>query len=440
METIDLQHSEPERRRLLALFDAASPAQKTILELLALLGQTVYKPTLLQYGSALNLKDQSGRIYNAAALSGALDELHGSDLIVKIGAHGPIGHIDYKCPHLLSEVLIRKAAQEDRLVALVKAIGGRRYPGAYHSMRSYPGYQAELRYFRIAYYSNDQEELTKELGMVADDHESMFRKYHPYFLILTNPFDPRWLENRPAELIVSVFSEIFRCAFINLFPVGDVLAYLQGSWKNFPEPHRSDLRVILARQLFLTGRRSEVRDLLEPHTGYASLALDAVMDFLDGEDSQAVPKFKKALELCKKETGKRKPPVFPDFEGFFYPLALLRSPDAGDKVEAQEFALNASTSKNSCFNAGFNAIYRLCRFRRGLINTNELNEAYSSNKYYNFHGAEPINRLFEVLTNYWIGRAKLVRPAPQRMDFGKLRLAITSGSNSPRSSEVWRPI
>ena len=61
METIDLQHSEPERRRLLALFDAASPAQKTILELLALLGQTVYKPTLLQYGSAPNFEGENQR-------------------------------------------------------------------------------------------------------------------------------------------------------------------------------------------------------------------------------------------------------------------------------------------------------------------------------------------------------------------------------------------
>jgi superfamily II DNA or RNA helicase len=182
-----------------------------------------------------------------------------------------------------------------------------------------------LRDLRIGVYFGDLTMASSAHGFLHTYCGQVLGRMEPITAICCNPFDPQWFQSQPEWLQVHVATSVSGHTVDTLEPDDDVLSYVMESdlISRVPKAMREKLLKGLCVRLILAGRIEEARKLLDRWGGEVHIAgFRGWVALLEGKIPEAVGEYEADLRELRRTTGK-KGAYFADFEGVFFPLALI---------------------------------------------------------------------------------------------------------------------
>ena len=319
-------------------------------------GKTVFVECLTRTG----LRAPDGRAWSPRSVNAALDELLRAGLLTD----------DLACqPALLHPVAVDAVASPDGelLVAAVRRVFPARRSTLYYSSGPQFDGDALRRLVRLAIYANDEAGFVTNRDLhdrecaphcAADLLELVFR---------TATLAADWLASRSPAIQLALFDAKLS-AFLRSGVPGPGLPALIAHYRaqQGREGFASVGRVLLHYDV-LACRLDDVRRgiaQLGDATGAVRPALEGAVAFLEGRNAAAIQRYRDALKLHRKQTGKRK--VFLDgVHGLLFLMALLRANDAALQAEIQA-GIDATASTGSPYAGGFGALQAMLWLVQGL--------------------------------------------------------------------------
>jgi superfamily II DNA or RNA helicase/predicted RNA-binding protein YlqC (UPF0109 family) len=165
--------------------------------------------------------------------------------------------------------------------------------------------------------------------------------------------------------------------------------------KSIPAEERLPFHRLLASFLLLQGKLQETDDLIQQNPeSFTASGMGASIDFMRGNNGQALLQFEEDLKLLKKIAG-RKRIYFPNISGLFFILALLKTGDIGCFGKIRSFIETVRTQQRG--NILLGAYEILDHFLLAQENgTAELPENFSVLE------SNCITVLFGTLVCYWL--------------------------------------
>ena len=199
-----------------------------------------------------------------------------------------------------------------------------------------------LRDLRIAFYQGDLkrvEEISSDVATYYPKEWSESSFYQDVF----EPFDPKWVGTFPKQIQGLIVSGLLADAVENVREADTFLQFIEEK----PEL-KKELGKDLERQLFLyhlqRGNLNEVERLGDDSASDASRFLRrGVVNFLRGNNDEALNNFSKGGKLYKKEGGDSSKYIS-EAEGLFHALALLKSQQSGYLGEVKFYTTKTPNS------------------------------------------------------------------------------------------------
>jgi len=303
------------RRTLIAAYDAASPLEQALLQLLSIIYDGVPKTTLAECARRCDLPVFKVKGFPQPGITPILNTLLRQNLVIKTDNQ-------LNCHILLAEEATHQAVQAGHFEPMLKALQDLRRGFDSKDYPYFHSYQHGLRQLRIAFYRGDMARIPRILEICERNFSRDFAQYPPWLLIFNNPFDPDRLRALPDDLLGEALATIFTAAVRHLEPADAVIALAE---KLLAENRCADLaRYYLGEQALLRGDPARARQYLTPHASDYDQALRGWLAFLAGDDAEAITCYEAALKLLRQRIGKRK--IFFDYlAGLFFMLALLAS-------------------------------------------------------------------------------------------------------------------
>lgn len=327
--------------QLFAHYEALDPAQKSLIEILA-----------------VNLAPLTLKPLKSAILFPAKEKLDLSPLIAKalvVSQRLPGGGEGYSCSPLLIDLVMRSlAADVERFEAVIGIVHdlfpfqNGSYRGAYRTTHILPFFASGAQYvreIRIGFYLRDEAYIAhifKAFCAYAG------RYYGPSWmdirgpdaicaLALLNPLDTEWFEG---------LSERFKLRF---FPAMVIESVAQGLCDR---PHLEGLTRLadhlsgttghLAVAALLCGREDQARDRFDmiPADHAEAMALSGIMNLIHGAEDFGIPAFEVGLRVLRKQTGEKKD-LLPGVFGVFHAMALLLRRNPKDLTQLKGLLRNS---------------------------------------------------------------------------------------------------
>ena len=304
------------RRTLISAYDAATPLEQAILQLLSIYYDGVVKTTLSEVARRCDLPVFKVKGFPQPGITPLLTRLLRQRLVVKAEANR------LNCHLLLIEEVTRRAVQAGHFEPMITAFKEMRYGFDRQEHPYFHSYREGLRHLRIAFYRGDMARIPRILEFCEKNFFRDFSQYPPWLLIFNNPFDPDRLRALPDELLGEALATIFTAAVRHLEPADPVIALAEAL---LTENRCTDLaRYYLAEQALLRGDLARARRDLTPSANEYDQALRGWLAFLAGNDEEAIRHYETALKLLRQRTRKRKA-FFDHLAGLFFMLSLLTS-------------------------------------------------------------------------------------------------------------------
>jgi hypothetical protein len=362
-----------------------SQSDRTILELLAIHGESLGKTRLLEFLRHMGMRDEQGRVYTGVSVGDALARLRERGLVTAPEGSGFI------CAQHLEQQILRSALESGSVDALCMAIEEvdpvRRPYGGYLSMRTYRQAVARLRMAMLRGLSPDELlpwfEACHQFAASLDSH--------PYMEAFGRPFD--------ADLFAYLHPQVQELVMIYLLlhavdapaTAPAVRAHAEGMIAS-GAADSARLRAALAQQWLLCGKLAEAEELTGDDM---SMQVRAAAICLRGEIDAALPAFEAALKLLRKEVGKRNV-ALPGLPGALHLLTLLRSADPKAGKQADGLLEAARRLLRGPDFAVWRQLYPLRQVLAGTMKPEEARGFLDSS-------AWPLARLFRELVRHWIG-------------------------------------
>ena len=364
-----------------------SPAERTIVELLAIHGEPLGKTRILECLRHMGVRDARGRGFTNVIVGETLARLRELELVT-----APEGSGFVCAPHIGQQVLL-DALDNGSFDALCMAIEevdpARRSYGGYLYMRTYAQGVARLRMAMLRGLS--PQELLPWLE--ACDQFSTAVESHPYVEAVGRPFD--------AALFAHLHPQVQEQAMIYLLlhavdvpaTAPAIRAHAEGLIASVTDAgDGSRLRAALAKHWLLCGRLTQAEELVGDDI---SMQVRAAATCLRGDTDAALPTFDAALKLLRKEVGKRNV-ALPGLPGVLHLLSVLRSPDPKAGKQADGLL---EAARRVLRGGDFDIWRQLYPLRQVLAGTMKPEEARAHLDTTHW----PLARLFRELVRYWIG-------------------------------------
>jgi superfamily II DNA or RNA helicase len=361
-------------------FEASSARQKTILALLAIVGEPMGRSRL--YSHITPLADYA----TETELTEDMAQLKAQGLTSDVVGRGTVITPDVTWPaieHLLKTRRLGElySVYDDMMPLRID------WQGA-PVLRSY---RQGLALLRIALIGGaGPREVAPLLAACLRCHEAAY--LHPLVEICGRPFEPDlidWIngalrDDVLAVLVSNVQREPSSAPAIRDYALGSVA---QGGAS-------MALRVALAEHLLLCGRLDEMEQLLHDLDDSADLFFRSLLLLLRDELDAALAGFDKALKALRRETGKRKA-VFEGIGGHLYVTALLRSSEPKHLKAAEAYLDTATRAVHSHDTAVYQQLSMLHHVRSGTADADVLASRNWENALQPF--------MFRALLHFWLG-------------------------------------
>lgn len=345
---------DEEHARLLAAYQASPLARKQLVELLAILYDTVSVPRLLGCVTRLELLDDRGAAYASESLTRDLDALVSDGLVIQ----EIYDKSRYKSAPLFTETITRAAVARGsfEMLAAGLTIAAELEDEAYAAEPSKPrsyDFNAPLRSARLALYRQDYAGLCA----LFEDRDREYAGYYHKDLrarLFTNviacPFDLDWAKNQPIPLRAEVLWPQVLAAQLGLDPAPELFQAFEDAiedpgiaeWQYHPG--------FVGQYLLLRGRFDDAEAVLAGAKDWLSLCVLGWLNICLGRYDQAHTRYVASLRALRKVRSYSNV-YFNIHAGLIYLPLLLR---AGDDKSLK--AVLRYASSHSYYNHG--SVYR----------------------------------------------------------------------------------
>jgi superfamily II DNA or RNA helicase len=345
-------------QKLLNSFEACSPDERTLIQLLSIIFAPLSKNVLLNIAQRNGNSGPGGRPYTGLLISDSVEKLSRLSL-VQFSKEGVRCNLHIMHAATLSAIRDGSFDSMARTVQsempMVTEWGSSYYRSALHALRD----------VRIAFYRRDP----KLVFEMAERYQRQFPydalRCHPFVTVCNNPFDGTWFRSLPEPLQLAALKEILPHSGVNLVPSDAQFEVLCEIAAKHAMPQ--DLADIFCLELLLRGRLAEAEQLAQTAQETASstqLAIAGWSALQRGNYAASVDHFETAFFRLKKETGKRKT-FFDDITGPFFILALIGSGDPKMLDLASEHCAFVTGKKEWAFQDIYLILQLVIRGRNG---------------------------------------------------------------------------
>lgn len=382
-----------------ALLKTGIETAPLVVAAMALYGEAIGKTRLLQYLNSAKIKADTGKAYTAETLAPVLNQLKKSGL-VSLGADGYSLRPKTRVfePAFLQTALTT-VIDAGHFTSLCSAYEKHCYVhkswgGVY--VRSEIHALAGLRF--ALFDAQPPEQIRLWLKAALEQRQRGLPRLHPYIEICAQPFNPALFERLHPDVQHEVM--VVFLSFTIDWPDADSLAAIRNRAEKMLANGqvRPDLLAALALDWLLCGRLEDVWNLLSERSSF----LTASVSLLRGEAKGAVVQFETALKAFRKDVGKRTV-IVGGLSGYLYVLALLRSPDARHRKQADTYL---SQVEKAPLPEWDRAVFKRLRFlqqvQSGLAKAEEAASLDTRS-----YETSALVQLFTSLLFYWLDSSQL---------------------------------
>jgi SNF2 family DNA or RNA helicase len=337
---------EQTRSRLSKVYHGLPPVEKVIVQLFSVIYEPISRTLLISCWNLLSEQDKSGKHFTSPSIKPYIDRLLGLELLLQASGSGP------QCNPLLAEIITRDALKSGRFERLAQAVEkGFPVPRRWkNGPISFSNDRQLIRAVRVEIYRNN----IKQINQLLEDYYRYSYQQNKvsideiYLQVCNNPFDPAWFTTLAPELHDNALISIVNDSLLQLLPADQAFSLLQEDCSKAGKKGSLVKFAFLAEQLIFRGKWSDTQQLLEQVPADYRSNLDSIrgcLEFLRGENGQAIAYYTTALQAFKKGTGKRKI-YFQSLVGIFFILALLKEGSSKSLSLAEEYIATAHQIKH----------------------------------------------------------------------------------------------
>jgi superfamily II DNA or RNA helicase len=361
---------EKKRERLVASYRSLPEVDRSIVQLFSVIYTPITRTLYLECLQQTGLWGLKPLV--AAVLKPYLDRLCTQDLLI------PQAKNTLQIHPLIAEIATREVVAAGKLTMMAQVVE-RLLPINQHrasSPRLFANRGEFIREVRLGLYHNDLAYIDRQFSYYYDGYMHVLDPISTEQLwqnVCNNPFDPDWFATLIPELAEMIWIDILDYSLEYLTPADAAFAALEAAAKNIAQPIDLDLRVELVEQLFLRGKVSAGKEILD---SFPVNLRDRVADlwgwwyFLQGEDRLAIAEYEKALKDIKKKTSKRKI-YFHSVSGLFLILALLRRDEGTDLRSVLEYT-KVAIQDRSWLSSTYDVLESTIELQMGQMNRREI--------------------------------------------------------------------
>ena len=392
---------------LLAEFEALEQPEKTILALLALVGDPLGRTAILDHMVAAGAKDAQERAFTPVTLDDHLHKLERLAFTTLVVGRG------YVCNARLRWPAIRAAIGAHLLDDICKAYETlnpmrQNWNGAYEP-RSYRHGVARLRMALLR--GRAPQDVMPLLAACMVCYEAA--QLHPIVDIFSRPFEAGMLLLvHPAlqdDVLMLLVQHTQREPALAPLVRGYAERHLQRR-QAAAQAISPALRLAMAEHAILCGKLTDATRFLEGLEGALAQCFSSAVQMLRGDVGGAIGGFEASLKAIRRESGKRKH-LFQGIAGHLYVLALLRSGDAKHLKAAESYLDLAVHAQHSADSAVYQQLSMLRQIRAGTMQAELVTQrAWEA----------PLQaQLFQCMLYYWLALPQLKQRRAELQDLSQ---------------------
>ncbi|MGJ5674326.1 MAG: DEAD/DEAH box helicase [Nostochopsis sp.] len=389
------------------------PLEEKIVQLFSVIYEPINRTSFLDCFNYIGARDNNYKPFVNATLKPYIDGLLAAGFLVQSQGQGP------QCHPLLVEIATRSAVKADCFEIMVKAVQDKL--GVKARWQDGPLYFTResqfIREVRIGLYRQNLNFINKQIEDYNryNNSKDKISIENIFEQVCTNPFDADWFRNLPQELYNACISIILINAALKCSPADEAFALLQEECAT-GGGHSSDyLHLILTEQLLLRGCIQEAQESLDcisddcrDHT----FVYKGWLNFLRGDNQQAITDYTAGLKSLKKATGKRQV-YFSTMSGLFFILALLKDGSRDSLQEALDYTSLLARQSDHWLRSIYAQLKILLQVQLGDIAQKEF---IISNRILFPEEHNSLETLFFALCHYWVDADRAKKHLPRVLE------------------------
>jgi SNF2 family DNA or RNA helicase len=389
------------------------PLEEKIVQLFSVIYEPINRTAFLDCFNYIGARDKNYKSFVNATLKPYIDGLLTAGLLIQEQGQGP------QCHPLLVEIATRSAVKANCFEVMAKTVHdklgvkARWQDGPVYFQRS----SQLIREVRIGLYSYNLSFINKQIEdynryNYNDDKISLENIFEQ---ICTNPFDTDWFRTLPQELYDNCISIILINAVLKCSPADEAFALLQEECAT-SGGHDSDyLHIVLTEQLLLRGciqEAEESLDCISDDYRNNSLVYRGWLNFLHGDNQQAITDYTAGIKSLKKATSKRQV-YFSTMGGLFFILALLKDGSRDSLQEALDYTSLLARQSDHWLKSIYAQLKILLQIQLGDITQKEF---IISNRILFPEEHNSLETLFFALCHYWVDADRAKKHLPRLLE------------------------
>ena len=313
-----IEANQPGAGTIPASYQTLSFFEKSLLHLASIIYEPVNRVTFVNCLRRARITGPQGEWLTTTAISPFIQKLQELELLDN----------NCRCPDGLVELVCRDAVAAGNFRAMAAAVQGEIPFSQYQSKWPQRCLRA-MREYRIGVYSKDMVHLENIHLLLDKQCEDEVDKYFPAVRCCNNPFDENWLRALAPSLQFYILSQMMNYSLHHLSLLEEPFAYLRSgeTLQAIPSEERLPFHRLLASFLLWRGNLAEVKKLiLENPESFVASGMTGCIEFMQGNNEQALVQFERDLQQLKK-IGSRRRIFFPSMAGLFFILAMLKTGD-----------------------------------------------------------------------------------------------------------------
>jgi superfamily II DNA or RNA helicase len=394
-------------RSLQDQFDALHPNEKTVLALLALVGEPMGKSAVHDHVVKMGLRDDDDRAFNQSRSNEILEHLERLAFTSLVTGRG------YVCNARLRWPAIRAAIGAFMLDDICRAYEeitplNRSWSGTLEP-RSYRHGVARLRMSLLR--GQPPQDAAPLLAACLRSYEAA--QLHPIVDIFARPFEAGMLLLVHPSMQDDILMLLLQHAQRETALARDVRGAAERHFarrRQAGDDVSDGLRLALGEDAILGGDLAQAAVYLDVVKSPLALFQASSLMLLRGQVKDAVSGYEGALKSIRRETGKRKQ-VFSGFGGYLYVLALLRAGDAKSLKTAESYLDVAVHAQQNPDTGTYSMLSMLRQVRAGTMQAEVLlSRAWET----------PLQaQLFQALAYWWLGLPQLEQRRAELQDLAQ---------------------
>jgi SNF2 family DNA or RNA helicase len=319
-----------------AAYQTLSPFEKSLVQLSSIIYEPANRIILANCLRRARITGPKGDWLTAATLGPSIIKLQDLGLLDK----------NCRCPEELAELASREAVAAGNYRVMAESVQGEIPFSQYQSKWPQRCWRA-MREYRIGLYTNEMVHLENMHLLLDKQCEDEVVRFFPAVRFGNNPFDPFWMKAQAPSLQFYILSQMMNYSLHYLIYLKEPFEYLKNAetLRSIPPEERLPFHRLLAEFFLWQGNVPAIENLIrENPESFVASGMSGCIEFMIGNNEQALHLFERDLQHLKRIAGKRRI-YFPNIAGLLFVLALLKKGDVGcfrkirkfiDTVQAQQ--------------------------------------------------------------------------------------------------------